>query len=95
MEAGPEPAAAAGADLVRKYRCFVTCNGKNEENEGIMAKTDKNVQDAPERPAISRHAIILARDGRALAAHQGGKTDPKTELFNLREYHQDDLHFPQ
>ena len=60
-----------------------------------MEKDDKNVEDAPERPEISRHAIILARDGRALAANQGGKDEPKTELFNLREYKQNDLHFPQ
>ena len=60
-----------------------------------MTKDDKNVQDAPERPEISRHAVILFRDERALAVHQGGKADLKTDLFNLREYHQDDLHFPQ
>ena len=60
-----------------------------------MTKPDKTVQDAPERPEISRHAVILFRDGRALAAHQGGKAEPKTELFDLREYHQDAFHFPQ
>jgi len=53
-----------------------------------MTKPDKNVQDAPERPAISRHAVILFRDERALAANQGGKDEPKTDLFNLREYKQ-------
>ena len=60
-----------------------------------MTKPDKNVQDAPERPAISRHAVILFRDERALAANQSPGNEPKTELFDLREYHQDDLHFPQ
>ena len=60
-----------------------------------MEKPDKNVEDAPERPQLSRHAIILARDERALAVHQGGKADLKTELFDLREYHQDAFHFPQ
>ena len=54
-----------------------------------MEKPDKNVQDAPERPELSRHAIVLFRDGRALAAHQGGKADRKTELFDLREYRQE------
>ena len=57
-----------------------------------MAKTDKNVQDAPERPELSRHAIVLFRDGRALAAHQGAGNEPKTELFDLREMYQDELH---
>ena len=38
--------------------------------EETMTKPDKNVQDAPERPEISRHAVILFRDGRALAANQ-------------------------
>ena len=60
-----------------------------------MEKPDKNVEDAPERPEISRHAVILFRDGRALAVHQGGKAEPKTELFDLKEYHQDAFHFPQ
>ena len=54
-----------------------------------MTKPDKTVQDAPERPEISRHTLILSRDGRALAAHQGGKADRKTELFDLREYRQE------
>jgi len=54
-----------------------------------MEKPDKNVQDAPQRPEISRHAVILFRDGRALAVHQGGKADLKTELFDLREYRQE------
>jgi len=57
-----------------------------------MEKPDKNVEDAPERPQLSRHAIILARDERALAVHQGGKADLKTELFDLREMYQDELH---
>ena len=60
-----------------------------------MAKTDKNVEDAPQRPELSRHAMILFRDGRALAANQSPGNEPKTELFDLREYHQDDLRFPQ
>ena len=60
-----------------------------------MEKPDKNVQDAPERPEISRHAVILFRDERALAVHQGAKAEPKTELFDLKEYHQDAFHFPQ
>ena len=60
-----------------------------------MTKPDKNVEDALERPQLSRHAIILARDERALAVNQGGKADLKTELFDLREYHQDAFHFPQ
>ena len=60
-----------------------------------MTKPDKNVQDAPERPEISRHAVILFRDERALAANQGTGNEPKTELFDLKEYHQDDLRFPQ
>jgi len=54
-----------------------------------MEKPDKNVQDAPQRPEISRHAVILSRDARALAANQGGKADLKTELFDLREYRQE------
>ena len=58
-----------------------------------MTKPDKNVEDAPERPEISRHAVILFRDGRALATNQGGKADRKTELFDLREYRQNDLCF--
>ena len=53
-----------------------------------MTKPDKNVQDAPERPEISRHAMILFRDERALAVHQGAKADRKTDLFDLREYRQ-------
>jgi len=56
--------------------------------EEIMTKPDKNAQDAPERPKISRHALILSRDTRALAANQGGKADRKTELFDLKEYRQ-------
>ena len=54
-----------------------------------MEKPDKNVQDAPERPELSRHAIVLFRDGRALAAHQAPGNEPKTELFDLREYRQE------
>ena len=54
-----------------------------------MTKPDKNAQDAPERPEISRHALILSRDARALAVHQGAKAEPKTELFDLREYRQE------
>ena len=60
-----------------------------------MTKPDKNVEDAPERPEISRHAVILFRDGRALAVHQGAGNEPKTELFDLREYRQNDLHLCQ
>ena len=59
------------------------------EMEEIMTKDDKNVEDAPERPEISRHAVILFRDERALAANQGGKVDRKTDLFNLKEYRQE------
>ena len=50
-----------------------------------MTKPDKNVQDAPQRPELSRHTLILSRDTRALAANQGGKADRKTHL-NLLEY---------
>ena len=57
--------------------------------EEKMTKPDKNVEDAPERPEISRHAVILFRDERALAVHQGGKAEPKTELFDLKEYRQE------
>jgi len=60
--------------------------------EETMTKPDKNVQDAPERPEISRHAVILFRDGRALAANQAPGNEPKTELFDLREMYQDELH---
>ena len=60
-----------------------------------MTKDDKNVQDAPERPEISRHAVILFRDGRALAAHQDAGNERKTNLFDLKEYQQDAFHFPQ
>ena len=59
------------------------------EMEEIMTKDDKNVEDAPERPEISRHAVILFRDGRALAVHQAPGNEPKTELFDLREYRQE------
>ena len=58
-----------------------------------MTKPDKTAQDAPERPEISRHAVILFRDGRALAANQAPGNEPKTELFDLREYRQNDLCF--
>jgi len=58
-----------------------------------MTKPDKNAQDAPERPEISRHALILSRDARALAANQAPGNEPKTELFDLREYRQNDLCF--
>ena len=54
-----------------------------------MTKPDKNVEDALERPQLSRHAIILARDERALAVNQGGKADRKTDLFDLKEYRQE------
>ena len=54
-----------------------------------MEKPDKNVEDAQGSTLSFRHKLILARDGRALAAHQGGKADRKTELFDLREYRQE------
>jgi len=58
-----------------------------------MTKPDKNVEDAPERPEISRRAVILFRDERALAVHQGARNDLKTDPFDLREYRQNDLCF--
>ena len=60
-----------------------------------MTKPDKNVEDALERPQLSRHAIILARDERALAVHQDAGNERKTNLFDLKEYQQDAFHFPQ
>lgn len=57
-----------------------------------MAKRPKKdcetVQDAPQSTPISRNALILARDDRTLAAHQGAKNEPKIDLFDLKTYNQ-------
>ena len=57
-----------------------------------MEKPDKNVEDAQGSTLSFRHKLILARDGRALAANQAPGNEPKTELFDLREMYQDELH---
>jgi len=44
---------------------------------------------APQSTLSFRHKLILKRDDDALAVHQGAKAEPKTELFDLREYRQE------
>ena len=61
--------------------------------EEIMTKPGKTLKDAQGSTLSFRHKLVLKRDDDALAAHQSAGNEPKTELFDLREYQQDAFYF--